>query len=55
MDRFVHAPSGKPPAYYVVLRPRDLSPKQIEIMYPVALLMMEQNQLYVPMLAVLFS
>jgi hypothetical protein len=51
MDRFANPPSGKPAAYYVVLRPMNLSPKQVDIMYQVAQLMIEQNVECVPALA----
>lgn len=54
MDRFAHPPAGKRPAYYVVLRPRDLSPKQADIMYQVALLMIEQNHMCVPVMAIIY-
>ncbi len=51
MDRFAHPPAGKPPAYYVVLRPKSLTPRQIDIMYSVVLLMLEQNQMYTNIVA----
>jgi hypothetical protein len=44
MHKFANPPAGKTPAYFVVLRPKTLSPKQIDIMHEVALIMMEQNQ-----------
>jgi hypothetical protein len=48
MDKFDNPPPGKTRAYYVVLRPKNIIPKQIDIMYQVALLMMEQNATYAP-------
>jgi hypothetical protein len=44
MDKFANPPPGKTPAYYVVMRPKNLSPRQIDIMHQVALLMLEQNE-----------
>jgi hypothetical protein len=49
MDKLSKTPEGKAPAYYVVLRPKKLTPMQIDMMHPLAVLMMEQNAACVPL------
>ena len=49
MDKLAKTPEGKAPAYYVVLRPKKLTPMQIDMMHPLAVLMMEQNAACVPL------
>jgi hypothetical protein len=46
MDKFANPPPNKSPSYYVVLRPKVLSPMQIGIMHDIACLMIDQNQQY---------
>jgi hypothetical protein len=46
MDKFDNPPPGKAAAYYVVMRPKNITPMQIDVMYQIALLMLEQNATY---------
>ncbi len=43
MHNLANPPENETPACYVVLRPRKLTPMLIDMMHPLAVLMMEQN------------